>query len=381
MHGRLATASVSEPRPRVPTPAHSGSLRRSGSLTLAVRKRQRFLEFVVWSCSRHGSPSPAHRERGLGGEGIRCLYSRLWVPVRTCPPPALRPLYTYLAGAWSLAPATPAAIMTGSARRCAARTTTSPEHVSRSTAGPGPGVPRRERGGAMVPQPVGSTERRRPHGAWWRRTFSRRCSADRARWRRFLAGGLRQRGDIASPDKRPDAGSRPRRPSPPREAGPDEARRAARCACHHRARRCQASGAGRQAGDVLLVDDRRRRGRPQGDVRDLPEEPPRASRSSTRPWPGAAGSNAKAVLEDSHAGRRSAGLVPGPHGPRADGRLRGRQSGRADRRPVQVREASRNAFPKGVLEIVSANNSYWSVPVNIHRANVLWFNKKVLADN
>jgi glucose/mannose transport system substrate-binding protein len=34
-----------------------------------------------------------------------------------------------------------------------------------------------------------------------------------------------------------------------------------------------------------------------------------------------------------------------------------------------------------VLEIVSANGHYWSVPVNIHRANVLWYNKKLFADN
>jgi glucose/mannose transport system substrate-binding protein len=39
------------------------------------------------------------------------------------------------------------------------------------------------------------------------------------------------------------------------------------------------------------------------------------------------------------------------------------------------------AFPQGVLDIVSANGHYWSVPVNIHRANVLWYNKKVFADN
>jgi len=44
-------------------------------------------------------------------------------------------------------------------------------------------------------------------------------------------------------------------------------------------------------------------------------------------------------------------------------------------------EGYEQAFPKGVLEIVSANNSYWSVPVNIHRANVLWYNKKLFADN
>jgi glucose/mannose transport system substrate-binding protein len=39
------------------------------------------------------------------------------------------------------------------------------------------------------------------------------------------------------------------------------------------------------------------------------------------------------------------------------------------------------AFPKGVLDIVSYQGHPYSVPVNIHRANVLWYNKKVFADN
>lgn len=39
------------------------------------------------------------------------------------------------------------------------------------------------------------------------------------------------------------------------------------------------------------------------------------------------------------------------------------------------------AFPKGVLDIVSYNGKPYSVPVNIHRANVLWYNKKVFSDN
>jgi glucose/mannose transport system substrate-binding protein len=39
------------------------------------------------------------------------------------------------------------------------------------------------------------------------------------------------------------------------------------------------------------------------------------------------------------------------------------------------------AFPKGVLDIVSHDGHYWSVPVNIHRANVLWYNKKVFDAN
>ncbi len=44
------------------------------------------------------------------------------------------------------------------------------------------------------------------------------------------------------------------------------------------------------------------------------------------------------------------------------------------------------AFPQGVLDIVSSTGAdgvkhYWSVPVNIHRANVLWYNKKVFDAN
>jgi glucose/mannose transport system substrate-binding protein len=37
-------------------------------------------------------------------------------------------------------------------------------------------------------------------------------------------------------------------------------------------------------------------------------------------------------------------------------------------------------FPKGVLDIVSFDGHYWSVPVNIHRSNVLWYNKTAFAD-
>jgi glucose/mannose transport system substrate-binding protein len=39
------------------------------------------------------------------------------------------------------------------------------------------------------------------------------------------------------------------------------------------------------------------------------------------------------------------------------------------------------AFPKGVIDIVSYQGKPYSVPVNIHRANVLWYNKKVFTDN
>ncbi len=35
------------------------------------------------------------------------------------------------------------------------------------------------------------------------------------------------------------------------------------------------------------------------------------------------------------------------------------------------------AFPKGVLDLLRHNGAYYSVPANIHRANVLWYNKTV----
>src|SRR3990172_4615461 len=38
-------------------------------------------------------------------------------------------------------------------------------------------------------------------------------------------------------------------------------------------------------------------------------------------------------------------------------------------------------FPQGVLDIVSYQGKPYSVPVNIHRANVLWYNTKVFEDN
>jgi glucose/mannose transport system substrate-binding protein len=37
-------------------------------------------------------------------------------------------------------------------------------------------------------------------------------------------------------------------------------------------------------------------------------------------------------------------------------------------------------FPEGLLTLLKYQDHYWSVPVNIHRANVLWYNKTVLAD-
>ncbi len=38
-------------------------------------------------------------------------------------------------------------------------------------------------------------------------------------------------------------------------------------------------------------------------------------------------------------------------------------------------------FPKDLLSLLKYKGHYWGVPVNIHRANVLWYNKKLFADN
>jgi len=36
-------------------------------------------------------------------------------------------------------------------------------------------------------------------------------------------------------------------------------------------------------------------------------------------------------------------------------------------------EGWNNSFPPGLLELSSDGGHQWSVPVNIHRSNVLWF--------
>ncbi len=43
-------------------------------------------------------------------------------------------------------------------------------------------------------------------------------------------------------------------------------------------------------------------------------------------------------------------------------------------------EGLNDVFPKSLIEIASYQGKPYSVPVNIHRANVLWYNKKMLAD-
>jgi glucose/mannose transport system substrate-binding protein len=40
-----------------------------------------------------------------------------------------------------------------------------------------------------------------------------------------------------------------------------------------------------------------------------------------------------------------------------------------------------NKFPKDVIDIISYEGEVYSIPVNIHRSNVMWYNPKILRDN
>lgn len=44
-------------------------------------------------------------------------------------------------------------------------------------------------------------------------------------------------------------------------------------------------------------------------------------------------------------------------------------------------EGWEQVFPPDLLTLLKYNDHYWSVPVNIHRANVLWFNQQVMDEN
>jgi glucose/mannose transport system substrate-binding protein len=45
-----------------------------------------------------------------------------------------------------------------------------------------------------------------------------------------------------------------------------------------------------------------------------------------------------------------------------------------------VSEGWDKVFPEGLLDLLRFQDHYWSVPVNIHRANVLWYNKQIFEE-
>ncbi len=95
---------------------------------------------------------------------------------------------------------------------------------------------------------------------------------------------------------------------------------------------------------------------------------------------GGAGSNAKAVL----ATRMQAGDPPDSFQVHAGHELINSWVAAGAMEPVTsifVDNGWMDKYPKGVIDILSKDGEIWSVPVNIHRSNVLWYNKKVFSDN
>lgn len=95
---------------------------------------------------------------------------------------------------------------------------------------------------------------------------------------------------------------------------------------------------------------------------------------------GGAGSNAKAVL----ATRMQAGDPPDSFQVHAGHELIDSWVVAGKMEPVTFIFEDNNwmdKYPKGVIDILSKDGEIWSVPVNIHRSNVLWYNKAVFADN
>ncbi len=95
---------------------------------------------------------------------------------------------------------------------------------------------------------------------------------------------------------------------------------------------------------------------------------------------GGAGSNAKAVL----ATRMQSGDPPDSFQVHAGHELIDSWVKAGKMEPVTSifkENGWLDRYPKGVIDILSYKGEIWSVPVNIHRSNVLWYNKKVFADN
>jgi len=95
---------------------------------------------------------------------------------------------------------------------------------------------------------------------------------------------------------------------------------------------------------------------------------------------GGAGSNAKAVL----ATRMSAGDPPDSFQVHAGHELIDSWVKADKMEPVTSifkDNGWMDKYPQGVIDILSYDGEIWSVPVNIHRSNVLWYNAKILADN
>jgi glucose/mannose transport system substrate-binding protein len=95
---------------------------------------------------------------------------------------------------------------------------------------------------------------------------------------------------------------------------------------------------------------------------------------------GGAGSNAKAVL----ATRMQGGEPPDSFQVHGGAELNDSWVAADKMEPLNDLYESQgwmDKFPKSLIDLVSKDGKIYSVPVNVHRGNVLWYNTKVLADN
>jgi glucose/mannose transport system substrate-binding protein len=95
---------------------------------------------------------------------------------------------------------------------------------------------------------------------------------------------------------------------------------------------------------------------------------------------GGAGTNAKAVLKT----RMEGGQPPDSFQVHAGQELISTWVKANKMEPITSIWASQGwdqYMPKDLKDIVSANGQVWSVPVNVHRGNALWYNKKLLDSN
>src|ERR687887_1296953 len=95
---------------------------------------------------------------------------------------------------------------------------------------------------------------------------------------------------------------------------------------------------------------------------------------------GGAGTNAKAVL----ATRMQGGKPPDSFQVHAGQELISTWVKAGKMEPITSiwkSEGWDSAIPKDLKDIVSSNGDVWSVPVNVHRGNALWYNKKLLDQN
>ena len=137
-------------------------------------------------------------------------------------------------------------------------------------------------------------------------------------------------------------------------------------------------GQGHETGDIQLVDGRRRGRGTGGNVRPVPVAVPLACSSSTRRWRGGRGRTPRRFLP--RGCRAAIPRTPSRSTPGTSSSIRGCVAGKME--PITFIFGDNgwlDRFPRGLIDIISYKGEIYSVPVNIHRSNVLWYNTRILA--